>query len=180
MALCGECIKQPPPFDHVIAPLRYEFPVDRLTSRFKYRQQRSMGYPLVNLLGQQVLQHLGEHPDWRPELLVPSPMHAQKQRARGFNQAEDIAEQLSRVIDVPWSVTLMQRWKPGVAQSGLNRRQRLANLRGAFTIAQPAPARVAIVDDVMTTGATARALAVALRKAGAQRIELWVLARTPG
>lgn len=178
--LCGECLKHPPSFDRVITPLRYQFPVNRLISRYKYNHQRSLGRPLIRILVNAVSTHLACAPTQRPDILIPSPMHPAKQRKRGFNQAEDIAELLSLSIGVPWSVTLVKRQRAGTAQSGLNRQQRLANLKGAFVITGRPPPRIAIIDDVMTTGATARVLAQALKTAGAKEVEVWALARTPG
>ncbi|WP_404363903.1 ComF family protein [Marinobacter sp.] len=177
---CGECLSQPPPFERVIAPWRYQFPVNQLVSRYKYSGQRALGQPLITSLVTHVREQLAQEPDRRPDVLIPSPMHSSRQRKRGFNQAEDIAEQLSRAIDVPWSVSLARRLRKAPAQSGLKREQRLANLRNSFAIYGPAPGRIAIVDDVMTTGATARALSLALQGAGAKHIEVWALARTPG
>lgn len=178
--LCGECLKHPPSFDRVITPLRYQFPVNRLISRYKYSHQRSLGRPLISVLVSEVRIHLSLSSTLRPDILIPSPMHPAKQRKRGFNQAEDIAELLSLSLDVPWSVTLVTRLHAGTAQSGLNRQQRLANLRGAFVVTGRPPPRIAIIDDVVTTGATARVLAQALKTAGAKEVEVWALARTPG
>ncbi len=178
-AYCGQCLADPPPFDRVVAPWRYQFPVNRLISQYKYRQQRTFGRPLIQALADTLSGELSTHPELTPELLIPSPMHAAKQRRRQFNQAEDITEQISRTLAIPWTVTMVTRRRPGTAQSGLDRRQRLVNLRNAFTVTGPVPAHVAIVDDVVTTGATARALAKTLRQAGAERVQVWALARTP-
>ncbi|MDX1801572.1 MAG: ComF family protein [Marinobacter sp.] len=179
-AYCGECLADPPAFDRVVAPWRYQFPVNRLISRYKYRQQRALGMPLIRALADTLSGELEANPALRPDLLIPSPMHAAKQRRRQFNQAEDIAEQVGRTLAIPWGVTRATRCHPGTAQSGLDRRERLVNLRGAFTVNGPVPAHVAIIDDVVTTGATARTLARALRQAGAVQIQVWALARTPG
>lgn len=178
--LCGECLKHPPSFDRVITPLRYQFPVNRLISRYKYSHQRALGRPLISVLINEVSDHLARSPMRRPDVLIPSPMHPAKQRKRGFNQAEDIAELLSLSIGVPWSVTLVKRQHAGTAQSGLNRKQRLANLKGTFVVTGRPPLRIAIIDDVMTTGATARVLAQVLKTAGAAEVDVWALARTPG
>lgn len=179
-AYCGQCLADPPPFDRVVAPWCYQFPVNRLISRYKYRQQRILGMPLIRGLGATLSAELADHPELKPDLLIPSPMHPAKQRRRHFNQAEDIAEQISRTLAIPWTVARVTRRHPGIAQSGLDRRQRLVNLRNAFAVSGPVPAHVAIIDDVVTTGATARALAKTLRDAGAERIQVWALARTPG
>ena len=177
---CGECLSEPPPFQRVVAPWQYHFPVSRLISRYKYSGQRALGQPLIEGLVTQVSRELAQEPDRRPDLLIPSPMHPSRQRKRGFNQAEDIAEQLSRAIGLPWSITLVRRIRKDSTQSGLKRAQRLANLHNSFATYGPAPPRIAIVDDVVTTGATARALSLALKGAGATHIEVWALARTPG
>ncbi|MBS3804020.1 MAG: ComF family protein [Oleiphilaceae bacterium] len=177
--VCGDCIRQLPPFQRVIAPWRYEFPVNRLISRYKYSGQRALGKPLIDGLVRQVAEEMEREPGRRPDVLVPSPMHPARQRRRGFNQAEDIAESVSRAIGVPWSVTLVRRRQKVAAQSELDRAQRLANLRQAFSVSGPSPGRVAIIDDVITTGATARTLASVLSQAGARHVEIWALARTP-
>lgn len=106
-------------------------------------------------------------------------MHRKRQRKRGFNQAADIAEALSLATDIPWSSELLRRTRATAAQSGLDRRQRLSNLKGVFEVTGEVPAHVAVVDDVVTTGATARTLATLLQQHGAQTVEIWALARTP-
>ncbi len=178
-AMCGQCQSEPPPFCHSEAPWLYGFPIDQLIGRYKYRRQLSLGHPLIHAFAEHMAQVLEAHPERRPQLLVPSPMHSRRQRQRGFNQAEDIAEQLGSRLDIPWSVTLIERSRPARRQSGLNRQQRQDNLRGIFQAHARAPRRVAIIDDVMTTGATARALAETLASAGAREIQVWALARTP-
>lgn len=177
--VCGECLRAPPPFQRVIVPWRYQFPVNQLISRYKYQGQRALGQPLIQGLTDEVISALSREPWRRPDLLIPSPMHPVRQRQRGFNQAEEIAEHLSRNIAVPWSVTLLKRHRTSAPQSGLNRRERLANLRGCFHVTGTPPARIALVDDVITTGATARVLAGELIRAGAREVEVWALARTP-
>jgi ComF family protein len=107
-------------------------------------------------------------------------MHPQRRRQRGFNQARDIAEQLSTRLDIPLAGNLVQRRSTVQAQRTLNRAQRLANLQGVFQATGTPPPRIAIIDDVVTTGATARLLAQALQQAGAEHIQIWALARTPG
>lgn len=176
---CAECQIDPPDFQSAYAPWRYQYPVDCLIRRYKYHQQYAFGRPLIHGF----IQHLDRQGCFelpgRPDLIVPSPMHPKKRRKRGFNQAEDIAEQVSRHSGIPWSVNTLHRKHMTTAQSGLGRQQRLANLNNAYRITGEAPARVAIIDDVITTGATARAMASALHQAGVEGIEIWALARTP-
>lgn len=178
--LCGQCLQDPPPFSRVIAPWRYRFPVDGMIQRYKFNGQRAFARPLISDFTDQVMSILENAPEQRPDLLVASPMHPARRRKRGFNQAADIAEQISRRSGIPWSADLVTRTRRTLPQRGLNRAQRLANLRGIYRVSRKPPLRVAIVDDVMTTGATARSLAEALIDAGAKDVQVWTLARTPG
>lgn len=177
---CGECQQDPPPFTRVIAPWHYRFPVDRMIHRYKGSGQRAFAKPLLKGMEQHLTGILADHPDWRPDLLVPSPMHPARRRTRGFNQASDIAEHLSRALALPWSSGLAARTRKAQSQRGLDRNARLTNLAGVFTVVEQPPAHVAIIDDVVTTGATIRLLAQALRTAGAKEVQVWALARTPG
>ncbi|MFC4258308.1 ComF family protein [Marinobacter lacisalsi] len=177
--VCGECLKRPPAFTHAFIPWCYQFPVDRMIGQYKYRGQRHFVRPLLAGFGALAQQRMEEDPDQRPQLLVPAPMHRKRQRKRVFNQAEDIAEALSLATGIPWSAELLQRKRATPAQSGLDRRQRLSNLKGVFEVMGEVPAHVALVDDVVTTGATARTLATLLQQHGAQTVEIWALARTP-
>lgn len=177
---CGECLKNPPPFARVIAPWHYRFPVDRMIHHYKDSGQRAFAKPLLKGLEQHLRSALTDHPHWQPDLLIPSPMHPSRRRARGFNQASDITEHLARELNLPWSPDMTARIRKTGTQRGLDRQQRLTNLAGTITVVRNPPARVAIVDDVVTTGATVRLLAHALKKAGTHEVQVWALARTPG
>ncbi|MCK7542831.1 ComF family protein [Marinobacter bryozoorum] len=176
---CGDCIKLEPAYHRAFIPWRYEFPVDRMISRYKYQGQRHYGRPLLSEMALLVDELLTRQPDRRPQLLVAAPMHRKRQRKRGFNQAAEIAEAISRQTDIPWSDRLLQRPRSARPQSGLNRKQRLSNLKGLFELHGGVPRHVALVDDVVTTGATVGTLATLLQQHGAERIEVWALARTP-
>lgn len=177
---CGECTSEPPPFDRARIPWRYQFPVDGMIGRYKYHGQRKFVRPLVADFGQFLARQLAVEPALAPLTLVPAPMHPRRRRERGFNQATDIAEQLGRQLDIPVDSGLVRRVRQVRSQRELNRAQRLANLKDVFEIRGTPPPRVAIVDDVVTTGATARALAMNLKAAGTRKVEIWALARTPG
>ncbi|MDL0432094.1 ComF family protein [Marinobacter sp. TBZ242] len=178
--LCGQCLQDPPPFSGVIAPWRYRFPVDSMIQRYKYNGQRTFARPLINDLAEHLVSVLEAAPERRPELLVASPMHPARRRQRGFNQAADIAEQISIRCGIPWTTELVIRNRRTRPQRGLSREERLANLTRIFHVTRRAPERIAIVDDVVTTGATARSLTIALLEAGARDVQIWALARTPG
>ncbi|WP_228705808.1 ComF family protein [Marinobacter sp. es.048] len=178
--LCGDCLKRPPPFDTSFVPWRYQYPLDGMIGRYKYNGQRKFGRPLMADFNGLLEKALHSGSITKPEALVPAPMDARRRRQRGFNQAQDIAETIGGHLKIPVATGLVQRVQRVRAQRELNREARLANLCGVFKVISPAPERVAIVDDVVTTGATVRVLASALREAGAREIQVWALARTPG
>lgn len=178
--ICGECLRDPPPFEAVITPWRYHFPVDRMIARYKYQGQRPFATPLLHDMTGHMITRLRQQPGLRPDLMLPSPMHRKRLHQRGFNQAEEIAEAIHQGTGIPWSVTRIRRQRHTPPQSGLDRDARLRNLRGAYRVTGPLPDHVAIVDDVVTTGATARVLAAVLQAHGVRRVQIWALARTPG
>jgi len=179
-AICGECLMSPPPFTRTLAPFRYQFPVDGMISRYKFNRQNKFVRPLIAGFNHYLAQHLAAASATQPEVLIPAPMHPHRRRKRGFNQAQEIAEQIGRELDIPVANGLVRRKYKVQTQRGLSREQRLKNLRGIFDVCAKVPERVAIVDDVVTTGATVRALASVLSSAGARDIQIWALARTPG
>ena len=178
--LCGDCLKHPPPFNASFIPWRYQYPLDGMIGRYKYNGQRKFGRPLMADLTGFLEQAVNHGNIARPDVLVPAPMDARRRRQRGFNQAQDIAETIGSHLNIPVANGMVQRARRVRAQRELNREARLANLRGVFEVVSRVPEKVAIVDDVVTTGATVRVLASALREAGARDIQVWALARTPG
>ncbi len=177
-APCGSCQQRPPAFDAVIAPWLYSEHMAHLVHRWKYRGETRLT-PLLAYLW------LRETPAPAPvDLLVPVPLHWRKLWRRGFNQSDLLARQLCRLCPgiavCGCHGRLVRRVRPTAPQSGINATERRRNLRGAFTTLDTcATLRIAIVDDVLTTGATAEAMARALRAAGASAVEVWCLARTP-
>ena len=172
--LCGECQRSAAAFDAAIAAFAYRFPVDRLVHRFKFSADLAAGRWLAERLSERAR---GEP---RPDAIVVPPLAAARLRARGFNQALEVARIVARALGVPLVRDGLTHRRETAPQPGLDRAARRANLAGAFACSRDfAGAHVAIVDDVMTSGATAGALARALREAGAARIQVWVVARTP-
>lgn len=178
--VCGGCLTDPPPFDRALIPWRYQFPVDSMIHRYKYLGQHRFARPLIQDLGHRLTDVLAADDQAGPQALIPAPMHRHRRRERGFNQAQDIAEHLGQHLCLPVHGGLVHRGRQVRAQRDLKREQRLENLKGVFEVHGRVPERIAIVDDVVTTGATVRALASLLRQAGARHIEVWALARTPG
>ncbi len=176
--ICGACQHSPPPFDRVIAPWLYDDYFAHLIHLWKYRRERRMTTLLAALWRQRVNVRADI------DVLVPVPLHWRRRWQRGFNQSELLARQL--LIDCPELMSctlaprLVKRSRATNSQLRMNALQRVSNLRRAFTVCGACDnLRIAIVDDVLTTGATAATMASALADAGAAYIEVWCLARTP-
>lgn len=158
----------------------YAFPWDRVIARFKYHDAPELAALLVDGLleaRQAAATPLGD-------AFVPVPLSAARLAERGYDQAWELARRLAPALQRPTWPRALQRRFDHPAQATLSRRERLANLRGAFSVPADALAQVqgrhlVLVDDVLTTGATAHEAALTLRRAGAARVDLWVLARTP-
>jgi len=178
---CGECLLEPPAFEQVVVPWLYGFPVDSLITRFKHNAKWPFGHLLADVLGQ-YLQHRFDEGLPKPDALLPVPLARTRLRQRGFNQAAMLAQWLNRSLDLPIEETVLRRIKDTDAQQDLDAKSRKRNLHKAFDLmpdAQVKGRHLALVDDVLTTGATAQALARLLMDAGAARVDVYCLARTP-
>jgi ComF family protein len=172
--ICGQCISAPLPITRALSPLIYCYPADRLILQLKFGHRLAAGRVLGELLSEYILT-AGEP---LPEIVVPVPLHRQRLRERGFNQATELARATTRRFNLPLVTNLCQRTRATDAQSTPTGEDRRRNVRGAFTVKRPLTARhIAIVDDVVTTASTVHALAHALQEAGATRIDVWSAAR---
>lgn len=172
---CGACQKRPPAFAQTVALYRYAPPVDHFIRALKFHQQLG----LARLLGEQLARRLAPEAA-RPDLIIPVPLHNTRLRERGYNQALEIARPLASALGVPLDFRSLVRLRATAPQTGMTVAARRKNLRGAFALRDGAAVRnlrVALVDDVMTTGSTVQAAAQCLRAAGAQAVEIWVVAR---
>lgn len=180
-SVCTACEQQPPLQTRTLAPLRYGFPVDHLVSGLKYHGRLSH----APVLGQLLLEHVRAAGVTAPDLLLPVPLHPQRLAERGCNQALEIARPLAAHFRRPLEIRLLQRTRATAAQMSLDAAARARNPHGAFRIDENRLAalgrvqRVAVIDDVMTTGATLTAIAATLQQAGITHVEFWVVARTP-
>jgi len=177
--VCGACLAHPPPFAATIAALVYAFPADRLLQRIKYGGRLALaewaGAVLATTVGPVLSRRA---PGERPGQIVALPLAEARQRQRGFNQAREIAARVARATALPLAAPLA-RTSGGPPQAALPWAERRRNVRGAFTVhGDVRGASIALVDDVMTTGATLAEAAGALVRAGAERVECWVVART--
>lgn len=168
---CGHCLRDLPAYTRTLALFSYAFPVDRLIQRLKYREHLA----LAPLLGELLAGHLHEEP---PDVWLPMPLHARRLKERGFNQAVEIARELSARTGVSMQPGWAERVRDTPPQAGLKREARKKNLRGAFECSSKvAGLHVGIVDDVMTTGSTLDELAKMLKAAGACEVSCVVVAR---
>lgn len=173
--LCGRCLIRPPGFDAVWPALYYKPPLDQLIHQYKHQGRLERERLLLRLW----LEELARRPPPTPDLVIPLPCHWRRHWRRGFSQAERLADGLGRALALPVQPVLVRR-RATPTQQGLSRAARERNLAQAFLCQQSLTGlRVALVDDVMTTGSTARTAARVLRDAGAARVDIWVLARTP-
>jgi ComF family protein len=167
--LCGRCLAEPPHYDATVAALAYQFPADALVQALKFRGELAIAPLLGGFLKEKI----------RPELIdlvIPVPLSTERLRHRGYNQAAEIARHV-RADKLELALCVRERDAP--PQAGLPLAERRRNVRRAFSCRRALEgATVAVVDDVMTTGATLDEVAAALKRAGAARVLNWVVART--
>jgi ComF family protein len=171
-AVCGRCLTRPPPYDATVAALAYRFPADVLVQALKFRGELALAPLLARLIG-------GRASAVGVDLLMPVPLSRQRLRARGYNQALEIARHVAAATGLRLAPQACRRVRDTSAQMELPLAEREANVRGAFECPRLlGGATIAVVDDVMTTGATLGEVAAALKRAGAARVLNWVVART--
>ncbi|HEY1092245.1 MAG TPA: ComF family protein [Burkholderiaceae bacterium] len=177
---CGACLATPPPLDRTIAALDYAFPWDGLLQRYKFHQALDLRDTLLDRLDGALSAAVAEMPDW----LIAVPLSVERLRERGYNQSHELARALARRRGLRYGMGMLLRLHGGRPQSGLKASERIANVRHSFAV-EPArladlqDSHVAVLDDVMTTGATMHEVARVLRQAGVAKVQAWVIARTP-
>ena len=170
-ATCGRCLKRAPQFDRTVAVFAYAFPLDKMVQALKFHGQLT----LVRLLAHKLAQRVEIFPDY----IVAMPLHPARLRERGFNQSLELARQVAQILEVPLLNNACQRVRDTPPQSALTWKERGKNMRKAFTCTEDLSGKhVAVVDDVMTSGASVNELARALRQSNAREVSVWVIART--
>jgi ComF family protein len=172
-AICGRCLQHPPGFDHTIAAFSYDFPIDQLIKALKFHERLI----LVDFLADE----LAARVTGRPDCLMAVPLHPTRLQARGFNQSQLLSTRISKRLGIPLLTEVCQRVRDTPPQSALPWKERDKNIRGAFSVRADSGVQgrhVAIIDDVMTTGASLGEIARTLKQAGANEVSAWVVART--
>ena len=174
---CGRCLSKAPVQQLTLAPYWYRSPVKQMIQKAKFAGDLAMLRPLIDELASLVEQ---TYPGAaRPDAIISVPMHRSRLHQRGYNQAEEIAARLANKLKIPEIRHGLERTRATELQSALDPKQRKTNVRNAFALRLQAwPAHIAIVDDIKTTGATLRSVALELRRRGVARIDYWCLAQT--
>ncbi len=177
---CAQCIKHLPYFNDTVVGFDYQTPINFWLKQFKFHKKGLYARILTEIYAEKLIKILEHHPENRPQVLIPMPLHWRRITQRGFNQAYMIAQQLSQKLQIPISrhscVTRIKYTQP---QSKLNQQSRHRNMRGAFYVQNLSEIQhVAIIDDIITTGNTVNELSRELKKQGVQHVSIWALART--
>lgn len=171
--VCGHCLKQPPLFTRTTALFGYSFPLDKLIQGMKYGEQLALAHAFAKKLVQRI------DKSNLPDCVIAMPLHPAKLRERGFNQSLLLAATVARDLKLELLPNACRRVRDTPPQSALPWKQRKKNVRNAFCCDMDLTGkRIALVDDVLTTGASLNALAEAVQQRGASQISAWVVART--
>ncbi len=171
--LCGLCQSTPPAFDRTFAPFIHQGEIRYLINQLKFQG----AYKYSHILGLLLAEHLAKTVN-PAKLIIPVPLHPIRYRQRGFNQTLEIAKTISKELSIPINNSCCQRRKNTPHQISLTAKQRLKNIKNAFQVIENIDTpHIAILDDVLTTGATANELAKTLKASGVEYVDIWVCAR---
>jgi ComF family protein len=175
--LCADCLNEPAPvLDQVVAPYRYDYPINRIIQAFKFNDRTGVASIIADTFKAMFDNGLIELPD----MILPIPLHRDRLRTRGYNQAGLLAQAVAERLPTPLDRHGLVRSRHTLPQPGLNKMQRRRNVKRAFEFQGDWCGRcryVVVLDDVMTTGATLREAARELKRAGVERVGAWVCAR---
>jgi ComF family protein len=171
--LCSRCLRGPDVIDSTLTLFAYQFPATALLRALKYKNQLL----LANELGRRLADKILNQNEALPGLIIPVPLHPRRLLGRGYNQALEISRSISARLAVPLDYQSSKRARNTLPQFNLSHAERRRNIRGAFKICSTAlSGSIAIVDDIVTTGHTANELAKQLKRAGAEKVNLWACA----
>ena len=171
---CPGCNARPPKYDQIIVPFRYSYPVSLLIKLLKYKNN----FELARELGVALAEKISARGQPLPEAVLPVPLHPLRTLARGYNQAQEIADIVAVELKLPVENALIRRTRHTRPQFDLDPAARRRNIRGAFRLVrQPEYRSIALVDDVVTTGTTVNEIAALLKRSGLGTVEVWACAR---
>lgn len=172
---CGQCISNPPEFESCFCAFTYQNPIRELIQSFKYKQQPA----LATLLGRLLYQEIYDQQLELPDALIPVPMHFSRLGERGYNQAQLLATEVGKLSNIKVDNHLIKKTTITPTQASLSRKQRIRSIKGSFVATQNTPySNVAIIDDVVTTGATISEITKILKEKGVDSIQVWAIAHT--
>ena len=174
---CGMCQQWPPPYERVFALFDYQSPITQLIHNMKYHADLASLRVMAEVLAKAFNPDQLRAPFRSGCALIPVPLHRRRVRQRGFNQSLELAKFLSNRWQLPYDAGACSRVKNSMSQTGLSASQRRKNVQNVFRVQRLLPPHVIIVDDVMTTGATVRALSAVLKSSGVERVSVVVIAR---
>lgn len=176
-ATCNKCQDSLPLYNRVCVLFNYEQPIRKLIGTLKFGKQLYPARVFGNLLANAVQDKWYIAQDL-PEVLIPVPLHSKRFKERGYNQAEEICKSLHKSLNIPLNNNVCIRVKHTAAQSKLKRSQRIRNLTAAFAVNNSVGYKhVAVIDDVVTTGSTIRAMCMVLLASGVECIDVWCVSR---
>lgn len=173
--LCGSCLHEKSAITRTLAPYIFNYPVDYIVRSLKFNFEEKY----ARLMGELLAKRVQDAQISIPEYLIPVPLHRRRYLERGFNQAELIAKFCGSKLDLPIIRNRLIRCQNTPPQSGLGRRLRKKNLKGAFQLVcgAPLPRHIALIDDVITTGSTVSEISQVLLKSGVERVDVWAFSR---
>ncbi len=174
--LCGQCQQKERPFFRSVVPYLYEFPVAEMLKALKYKQNLTYALPLSVFLSRHIQTAYEE--DVLPDVIIPMPLHRTRLVSRGYNQAGVLAKKIAQQLSLPLDTNLVKRIKNTPPLLEINAKNRKIVLKSAFFVQKNTYNRVALVDDIVTSGASIESVTDALKKSGIERVDIWCVART--
>lgn len=176
---CGSCLARPPRIHRCIPTFRYAPPLSKLINAYKHRASFAAGLNLASIMLKSLETELSNYE--LPQLLLPVPLHRNRLRERGFNQAWELSKFISLRLGIPADNSILRKTRHTAPQSALSKNRRRSNLRGAFAYREERKFQyvnhIALIDDVVTTMNTVNEISRVLGSHGISRIEVWCLAR---